>query len=38
MTTLEGGKTAKQTVSIVLIEANGTIKTLKTKEVSTKTW
>jgi hypothetical protein len=35
MTTLEGGKTAKQTVSIVLIEANGTIKTLKTKEVST---
>ena len=37
MTTIEGGKSGKQAVSIVLIEANGTIKTLKTKEVTTET-
>ena len=34
MATLEENKTSKQSVSIVLIETNGTIKTLKTKEVT----
>ena len=34
MATLEENKTSKKTVSIVLIETNGTIKTLKTKEVT----